>query len=106
MVNPRRGDIWLVDLGYAAKVRPCLIVSIPAQDQDRALITLVPHTTSPRGSRFEVDVYLKFLRKGVFDTQSLVTIPYAKLVRKLGSLSSGQIRKIEESILLWLGFAS
>lgn len=90
--------------GLQAKVRPCLVVSIPALDQDRALTTLVPHTTSPRGSRFEVEVNVRFLRKGVVDTQSIVTIPYVKLLRKLGTLPSDQIRKIEKSILYWLGF--
>ena len=49
-----RGELWLVDLGMAAKVRPALVVSVPADDADRALVTIVPHTTSPRASRFEV----------------------------------------------------
>ncbi|WP_333144514.1 MULTISPECIES: type II toxin-antitoxin system PemK/MazF family toxin [unclassified Microcoleus] len=40
MNSPERGEIWLVDLGYTAKVRPCLVVSIPALNQDRALATL------------------------------------------------------------------
>lgn len=52
MSSPERGDIWLVDLGYAAKVRPCLVISIPVLDEDRALATLIPHTTSVRSSRF------------------------------------------------------
>lgn len=47
MSSPNRGEVWLVDLGYVAKVRPCLVISIPALDQDRALATLTPHTTSP-----------------------------------------------------------
>ncbi|TYQ31131.1 type II toxin-antitoxin system PemK/MazF family toxin [Pseudanabaena sp. UWO310] len=50
MNSPYRGEVWLVDLGYVAKVRPCLVVSIPALDRDRALVTLVPHTTSLRDS--------------------------------------------------------
>ncbi|MEH2167669.1 MAG: type II toxin-antitoxin system PemK/MazF family toxin [Nostoc sp.] len=54
MNSPNSGEVWLVDLGYTAKVRPCLIISIPALEQDRALTTLIPHTTSLRGSRFEV----------------------------------------------------
>jgi len=37
MANPNRGEVWLVDLGYAAKVRPCLVLSIPVNDEDRAL---------------------------------------------------------------------
>src|SRR5713101_8059298 len=65
MTSPRRGEVWLVDLGMAAKVRPALVVSIPAEDTDRALVTLVPHTTSPRQSRFEAAVSVPFLRAGV-----------------------------------------
>jgi len=54
MKSPQRGEVWLVDLGMTAKVRPALVISGPVGDEDRALVTLVPHTTSPRQSRFEV----------------------------------------------------
>ena len=60
--NPSRGEVWLVDLGMAAKTRPGLILSVPAGDVDRALVTLVPHTTSTRGSHFEVSINVGFLR--------------------------------------------
>ena len=103
MATPNRGEVWLVDLGYAAKVRPCLVVSIPALDQDRALSTLVPHTTSSRGSRFEIDIRVRFLREGVFDAQNLVTIPHAKLIRKLGLLPSEQLTAVEDRVRFWLG---
>lgn len=103
MPNPNRGEVWLVDLGYAAKVHPCLVISIPALDQDRALVTLVPHTTSSRGSRFEVNVKVNFLRVGGFDAQNLVIIPHAKLIRKLGLLSSGHLAAVENSVSFWLG---
>ena len=103
MANPLRGEVWLVDLGLAAKVRPCLVLSIPFQDEDRALVTVVPHTTSPRNSRFEIQLKTRFLRSGVFDAQSLVTIPRVKLLRKLGSLSAEQLSAVENSIRLWLG---
>ena len=103
MLKPERGEIWLVDLGYVAKVRPCLVLSIPVEDQDRALVTLVPHTTSARGSRFEVEVKVRFLKPGVFDAQSLVTIPHAKLIRKLGTLSASQLAEVEDAVRLWLG---
>ncbi|WP_241392666.1 type II toxin-antitoxin system PemK/MazF family toxin [Rippkaea orientalis] len=33
MRNYKRGEVWLVDLGYVAKIRPCLIVSIPTLQQ-------------------------------------------------------------------------
>ena len=46
MKDPRRGEVWLVDLGLAAKVRPGLVLSVPVEDRDRALVTLVSRTTS------------------------------------------------------------
>ncbi len=103
MANPNRGEVWLVDLGYAAKVRPCLVLSIPAADEDRALATLVPHTTSLRDSRFEVELKIRFLREGGFDAQNLVTIPHAKLIRNLGRLNDSQLKEVEERIRFWLG---
>lgn len=45
MSSPDRGEVWLVDLSYVAKVRPCLVVSLPVLIEDRALTTLVPYTT-------------------------------------------------------------
>jgi len=103
MPNPLRGEVWLVDLGLAAKVRPCLVLSIPVTHADRALATLVSHTTSVRGSRFEVVANGKFLRVGAFDVQNLVTIPVVKLLRKLGSLSASDLRSVEGAVRLWLG---
>jgi mRNA interferase MazF len=103
MTSPRRGEVWLVDLGMAAKVRPALVISVPAQDTDRALATLVPHTTSPRQSRFEAVMSVSFLRPGVFDAQNLVTIPHAKLIRPLGTLSGAQLASVERAVPLWLG---
>ena len=84
--SPMRGEVWLVDLGMVAKVRPCLVLSTPADDEnDRVLTTVVPHTTSTRESRFEVSSNVRFLKVGAFDAQNIVTIPTIKLVRRLGS---------------------
>ncbi len=105
MAEPSRGEIWLVDLGFAAKIRPCLVMSIPPSDvNDRVLITVVAHTTSLRGSRFEVSIPVRFLKLGCFDAQNLVTIPKAKLVRRLGSLDGGQMDQVASSVRRWLGF--
>ncbi len=102
MNKPQRGEVWMVDLGLAAKVRPCLVFSVSPRDEDRALCTLVPHTTSARGTRFEADVLCNFLHEGVFDAQNLVTVPQAKLMRKLGSLSLKGMQSVESAVRLWL----
>lgn len=104
---PIRDDVWLVDLGMVAKVRPCLVLSIPASDDnDRVLTTLVPHTTSTRNSRFEVRTNVRFLKPGAFDAQNIITIPTVKLIRRLGTLPGDQMTQIEEAVKLWLGFAT
>lgn len=106
MTVPRRGEVWLVDLGMAAKVRPAVVVSVPAGDADRALVTIVPHTTSPRQSRFEATVQVPFLKAGVFDAQNLVTIRHAKLIRQLGTMGKAQFGIVERAMCLWLGLPS
>jgi mRNA interferase MazF len=103
MPEPQRDDVWVVDLGLAAKVRPCLVLSIPMAEHDRALMTVVAHTTSPRGARFEVAITTRFLRPGVFDAQNLVIIPRSKLLRKLGVLSPTQLAAVEAAVRTWLG---
>lgn len=104
MTNPHRGDVWLVDLGLVAKIRPCLVLSVPAiGPNDRVLVTVVAHTTSARGSAFEVAVTARFLKPGVFDAQNLVSIPHAKLVRRLGVLTVDQMDAVTLVVRNWLG---
>ncbi|MDO9289439.1 MAG: type II toxin-antitoxin system PemK/MazF family toxin [Thermodesulfovibrionales bacterium] len=103
MPNPQRGEVWLVDLGLAAKVRPCLVLSVPTINDERVLVTLVAHTTSSRKTRFEVEVSSKFLRPGVFDAQNIITVPTATLIRKLGVLNPSQLSFVENAVRLWLG---
>src|SRR5580765_807968 len=102
-MTPRRGEVWIVDLGMAARVRPAVVIGVSAEDVDRALVTLVPHTTSPRHSRFEASVSVPFLRAGVFDAQSLITIPHARLIRQVGTLGGAQLAVVERAVRLWLG---
>jgi mRNA interferase MazF len=102
-MGPDRGEVWLVDLGYVAKTRPCLILSIKPLDTDRALVTVIPHTTGPRGTRFEVDLKLAYLKSGVFDGQNPITAPQAKLIRRLGTVRADEMTGIEDVVRTWLG---
>ena len=104
MANPLRGEVWLVDLGMVAKIRPCLIFSVPAAGpNDRVLATVVAHTTSARGPSFEVAVPARFLKPGIFDAQNLISIPHAKLVRRLGLLTPDQMDAVSVVVRKWLG---
>jgi mRNA interferase MazF len=102
--KPNRGEVWLVDLGMAAKVRPCLVLSIPADEpNDRVLTTVVPHTTAVRGSRFEVVANARFLKDGAFDSQNMMTVPNVKLIRCIGFLNDAQLKSVEAAVMRWLG---
>jgi mRNA interferase MazF len=103
---PARGEVWIVDLGMAAKVRPAVVLSVPPADADRALVTLVPHTTSLRGSRFEVPTKLPFLKPGGFDAQGLVTVPFVRLVRSIGQLRGQDLAAVEKAVCAWLGIVT
>ena len=102
MKNARRGEVWIVDLGMIAKVRPALILSTSFNDDERALYAAVPHTTSTRGGRFEVSLPVRFLDKGAFDLQSLGPVRPTMLVRKVGALNEQQMAQVETVAKRWL----
>jgi mRNA interferase MazF len=71
----QRGEVWLIDLGMAAKPRPALILSVAYLDHERAVLTYVPRTTSLRGTRFEVQHQARGFEPGAFDAQGLGGVP-------------------------------
>ena len=56
-MNSRHGEVWLVDMGIAAKTRPALVLIADQLDAPRSLIT-----RQNRGSELEVPLgHLPFL---------------------------------------------
>jgi mRNA interferase MazF len=103
MPTAKRGELWQVDLGLAAKVRPALVLNVPFLDTERALYAVIPHTTAPRGTRFEIGVTVPGLDAGVFDVQGLRSIPASVLVRHRATLTPDQVGQIETVVKQWLG---
>jgi len=101
--TPLRGEVYMVDLGLAAKVRPCAVLSVPTEESDRSLVTVIPHTTALRQSRFEIVVPVRFLRPGAFDAQGIVTVPTVRLMNHLGTLTTEQLGSVEKGVCAWLG---
>jgi mRNA interferase MazF len=99
----QRGEVWLFDCGMMEKVRPVLIFSIPFADTDRALVTVVFHSTALRGSQFEVKVETPFLKPGAFIAQSIATYPTTRAIRKLGVLRGELFLEVEAKVFQWLG---
>lgn len=100
-----RGEIWMIDLGLAAKPRPALVLSIAYLDHERAVITYVPRTLSPRGTRFEVPHLVRGFAPGAFDAQGIGGVPSVRLIRRLGSADSTTLEKIENAVKAWLGLS-
>jgi mRNA interferase MazF len=94
--------VWLVDLGMAGKTRPCVVISTAIADIDRAVITIVPHTTTLRGTGYEAPVSAFFLRPGAFNGQAVGTVGVTDAIRFLGVLKDDQMRQVERVVCKWL----
>lgn len=94
------GEVWLADLGMAAKTRPVVIVSRHDDDAPRALVIYVPLTTQHRGSRHEVVLpSLGFLRQeSVANVQGISSLPQVRLERRLGRIPDSVLKEVRSAI--------
>jgi mRNA interferase MazF len=102
MARARRGEIWLVELGMAQKNRPGVILSIDYLDNERAVATYVPRTTTIRNTRFEVGHKASGFDPGAFDAQGIGGVPDVKLMRRLGVVDPSTLAKVEQAVRAWL----
>ena len=93
------GEIWRVDFGMAAKVRPALILSDYPADDELALLVVIPHTTSVRGNRWELTVPKPFLRDGVFHLQQVQPIPLVRFEARLGALTETEFKQVKATLV-------
>jgi mRNA interferase MazF len=99
-MNPQPGEIWLADLGLAAKTRPIVIVSRQDPDPPRSLVLYVPLTTQRRDSPYEVPLpRLPFLdRESVANVQGLGSLPTVRLERKIGKLPNNVMERLKNAL--------
>ena len=105
MPRPAPGDVWLADLGYAAKVRPVLVLSRYPADDELALVVVVPHTTAVRGNRWEFSAALAFLKPGVFHLQQVQPVSLPRLMQRLGTLPPAQLTALRRKLATELELA-
>src|SRR5262249_38101108 len=99
-MTPHPGEVWLADLGLAAKTRPVVIVSREDPEPPRALVLYVPLTTQNRQSSYEVVLpRLRFLNQdSVANVQGLGSLPIVRLERRLGRLPTDAMTKIKRAL--------
>jgi mRNA interferase MazF len=78
------GEVWQVDLGMAGKVRPCLLLTSLPEEDELALVTILPHTTALRGNRCELSIPKPFLKPGAFHLQRVKSLSDPVLIRRGG----------------------
>ena len=66
-------------------------------------MTILPHTTSLRGSQYEIAVNVPFLKQGAFLVQNVATYPKVRALRKLGVLKKDEFDLVFSGLLCWLG---
>ena len=86
------GEVWRVDFGMAAKVRPALILSDFPSDDELALLIVIPHTTALRGNRWELNLPKPFLKPGPFHLQQIQPISLARFGAPLGELTPDEFK--------------
>ncbi len=103
MPRARRAEIWIADLGMAAKIRPVVILSVAYEENERAIVSYVPRTTTVRGSRFEVAHRPANMPVGAFDAQGIGSMPDVKLERRIGVLDDAVMKAVDLAVRQWLG---
>ncbi len=93
------GEIWRMDFGLAAKVRPAVVLSDYPADNELALLVVVPHTTAIRGNRWEFSVPKPFLKPGTFHLQQIQPVPVARFEARLGALTAEELQRMNDALI-------
>ena len=93
-----RGEVWQVDFGMAAKVRPALLLTGNPADAELDLVTVRLHTTSLRGNRWELSIPKPFLKPGAFHLQQVQSVPTVRLERRLGVLNETEMNQVFDAL--------
>jgi mRNA interferase MazF len=92
------GEIWRVDLGMTAKVRPALVLSDYPRDNELALLLIIPHTTALHGNRWELSIPKSFLKPGAFHLQQVQPVSLARFDAKLGVLTPEEFKLLKQTL--------
>ncbi len=100
-MKPKNGEVWLTDLGWAAKTRPVVIISRDDPDPPRALYIYIPLTRQNRGSPYEIPLgHIRWLsNESVANVQGVGSVPPVRFERKIGSLPEKDLMRIKQALV-------
>jgi mRNA interferase MazF len=99
-MNPKVGEVYVIDLGFEGKVRPVVVVSREDLEAPRALSVVVPLTSQLRPSRYQVKMprvpWLKL--QSYTDAQAMSSVEWHELTDRRGKFDSSVVKQIRDSI--------
>ena len=98
MPGVNTAEVWVVDFGLAAKVRPALLLTANPAADELDLVTVLLHTTALRGNRWELIIPKPFLKPGAFHLQQIQSISTVKLQRCLGTLTETEMNRVLDAL--------
>ncbi len=112
MENPRRGEVWIVNLDPAVgaeikKRRPALVISNDLNNRYAATVTVLPITD--KGEKvYPFEVPLSAQEAGLdkaskIKCQQIRTIDKGRLIKSLGIVSDERLRQIQQALGIHLG---
>ena len=93
-----KGEVWIVDFGMMAKIRPALLLTGEPEDNELDLVTVLLHTTALRGNRWELNIPKPFLKPGAFHLPQVQTISTTKLERRIGVLTVDEMKRVRDAL--------
>ncbi|HZR20384.1 MAG TPA: type II toxin-antitoxin system PemK/MazF family toxin [Verrucomicrobiae bacterium] len=99
-MTPKPGEVYLVDLGMAGKVRPVVIVTCEDTDAPRAISVTVPLTTQNRGTQYEVQMpRVPWLKQQSFaNVQAMAAYEHHEFLERRGRFDQAALEKIKQAI--------
>ena len=103
---PKPGEVYWVDLGLKAKVRPLLVVSRQDSQAVRALAVCVPLTTQVKGGKYEVPLpRVKFLpggEPGVANVQGIMAVEHFRFGKSAGEFIPDVLKNVRQALAYML----
>ena len=99
-MNPKHGEVWLADMGMAAKTRPTVVLLADNVNAPRSLVIHVPITRQNRGSELDVPLgYLPFLDPdSVANVQVIGALPTVRFEKRLGVVPAADLDAIKSAL--------
>ena len=99
-MTPKVGEVYMIDLGMAGKLRPTVIVSREDPNAPRALSVAVPLTHENRGSKYEVKMpRVPWPKLQSFaNVQGLNSVENHEQMDKRGRFEPAIVRQIRDAI--------